>query len=41
MRRKELGMSEEETKSIMYVQTHGVDEPGKTTTPFFLTAAAV
>ncbi len=22
-------MSEEETKSIMYVQTHGLDEPGK------------
>jgi predicted peroxiredoxin len=33
-------MSEEETKSIMYVQTHGVDEPGKSATPFFLAAAA-
>ena len=31
-------MSEEETKSIMYVQTHGVDEPGKSATPFFLDA---
>lgn len=33
-------MSEEEAKSIMYVQTHGVDEPGKSATPFFLAAAA-
>jgi predicted peroxiredoxin len=33
-------MSEEEIKKIMYVQTHGVDEPGKSATPFFLAAAA-
>jgi predicted peroxiredoxin len=33
-------MREEEPKSIMYVQTHGVDEPGKSATPFFLAAAA-
>ena len=33
-------MTEEEAKRIMYVQTHGVDEPGKTATPFFLAAAA-
>jgi predicted peroxiredoxin len=33
-------MSEEEVKKIMYVQTHGVDEPGKSATPFFLAAAA-
>jgi predicted peroxiredoxin len=33
-------MSEEEVNSIMYVQTHGVDEPGKSATPFFLAAAA-
>lgn len=33
-------MSDEEAKSIMYVQTHGVDEPGKSATPFFLAAAA-
>ena len=33
-------MNEEESKSIMYVQTHGVDEPSKSATPFFLAAAA-
>jgi len=33
-------MTAEEVKSMMYVQTHGVDEPGKTATPFFLAAAA-
>jgi predicted peroxiredoxin len=33
-------VSEEEAKKIMYVQTHGVDEPGKTATPFLLAAAA-
>ena len=33
-------MSEEEVKTIMYVQTHGVDEPSKSATPFFLAAAA-
>lgn len=33
-------MSEEEAKSIMYVQTHGVGEPSKSATPFFLAAAA-
>jgi hypothetical protein len=33
-------MSDEEVKAIMYVQTHGVDEPGKSATPFFLAAAA-
>jgi predicted peroxiredoxin len=33
-------MTEEEVKKIMYVQTHGVDEPGKSATPFFLAAAA-
>jgi predicted peroxiredoxin len=33
-------VSDEEAKSIMYVQTHGVDEPGKSATPFFLAAAA-
>ena len=33
-------MTEEETSSIMYVQTHGVDEPTKSATPFFLSAAA-
>ena len=33
-------MNEEETSSIMYVQTHGVDEPTKSATPFFLSAAA-
>ncbi len=33
-------MNEEDPKRIMYVQTHGVDEPGKTATPFFLAAAA-
>lgn len=33
-------MNEDEAKRIVYVQTHGVDEPGKTATPFFLAAAA-
>jgi predicted peroxiredoxin len=33
-------VSNEKAKSIMYVQTHGVDEPGKSATPFFLAAAA-
>ncbi len=33
-------MAEEEVKRMMYVQTHGVDEPGKTATPFFLASAA-
>jgi len=33
-------MNDEESKSIMYVQTHGVDEPSKSATPFFLAAAA-
>jgi len=33
-------VSEEEANSIMYVQTHGVDEPTKSATPFFLAAAA-
>jgi len=33
-------MNEEDSKSIMYVQTHGVDEPSKSATPFFLAAAA-
>jgi predicted peroxiredoxin len=33
-------VSDEEAKNIMYVQTHGVDEPGKSATPFFLAAAA-
>jgi len=33
-------VNEEESKSIMYVQTHGVDEPTKSATPFFLAAAA-
>jgi predicted peroxiredoxin len=33
-------MGEEEVKKIMYVQTHGVDEPGKSATPFFLATAA-
>jgi predicted peroxiredoxin len=33
-------MSDEDTNSIMYVQTHGVDEPSKSATPFFLAAAA-
>jgi predicted peroxiredoxin len=33
-------MSEEEVKRMMYVQTHGVDEPGKSATPFFLATAA-
>ncbi len=33
-------MAEEEVKKMMYVQTHGVDEPGKTATPFFLASAA-
>jgi len=33
-------MTEEEVNKIMYVQTHGVDEPGKSATPFFLATAA-
>ncbi len=33
-------MSEQEVKGIMYVQTHGVDEPEKSATPFLLAAAA-
>jgi len=33
-------MSEEEVKRIMYVQTHGIDEPAKSATPFFLATAA-
>lgn len=33
-------MTEEEVKTIMYVQSHGVDEPGKSATPFFLATAA-
>lgn len=33
-------MAEDESNSIMYVQTHGVDEPSKSATPFFLAAAA-
>jgi len=33
-------MSEEEVKTIIYVQTHGLDEPSKSATPFFLAAAA-
>ncbi len=33
-------MTEEQVKTIMYVQTHGVDEPGKSATPFFLATAA-
>jgi predicted peroxiredoxin len=30
---------EDETR-IVYVQTHGIDEPGRSATPFFLSAAA-
>jgi predicted peroxiredoxin len=30
----------EETKKILYVQTHGVDTPERSATPFFLAAAA-
>jgi predicted peroxiredoxin len=33
-------VSEDDVDSIMYVQTHGVDEPSKSATPFFLAAAA-
>jgi len=33
-------VTEEEVKTIMYVQSHGVDEPGKSATPFFLATAA-
>ncbi len=33
-------MAEEEVRKIMYVQTHGLDEPGKAATPFFLASAA-
>jgi len=33
-------VSEETTKKILYVQTHGVDTPERSATPFFLAAAA-
>jgi hypothetical protein len=32
-------VSEEESKSLTYVQTHGVDDPSKSATSFFLAAA--
>ncbi len=31
---------EEETKKILYVQTHGADDPARSATPFYLAAAA-
>ena len=36
------GEAMEEEPRVLYVQTHGVDEPSKAATPFYLaTAAAV
>ncbi|EHR50179.1 putative peroxiredoxin [Saccharomonospora marina XMU15] len=32
--------SEEFDSKILYVQTHGVDDPGRSATPFFLAASA-
>jgi predicted peroxiredoxin len=33
-------MSDEETKKIIYVQTHGVSDPGRAATPFYLASTA-
>ena len=32
--------TEEDEAKILYVQTHGVDDPGRSATPFFLAASA-
>lgn len=33
-------MTVDDEGSVLYVQTHGVDDPGRSATPFFLAAAA-
>lgn len=33
-------MSDNETKKILYVQTHGVNDPGRAATPFYLASTA-